>query len=82
MVEAIEGYLASWLGNASAVGASSWFHWLSWTAALLIALFAWLAIKRQSLQSRATLLLNIHNVWQGCGEERPRAGIRRRGPLP
>jgi hypothetical protein len=70
MVEGFEGYLASWLGDAKSVGADSWLHWLSWVAALLLAMFAWISLRRQSLQSRATLLLSLYTQWESLSTHR------------
>ena len=70
MIEGVEAYLASWLGNASTVGASSWLHWFSWVAALLVAAFAWIAIRRQSLQARAALLLSVYAQWETLNPQR------------
>ena len=70
MIANLEAYLASWLGNASAIGALSWLHAFTWIAALIAVVFAGVSLRRQSLQSRATLLLNLYKSWDDLSDKR------------
>jgi membrane-associated phospholipid phosphatase len=70
MFASLEQFLTKWLGNASTVGAVSWLQALTWVATLIAAFIAGVALRRNSLQSRAGLLLNIHKVWDDLAETR------------
>jgi hypothetical protein len=66
----LEQFLSQWLGNASAVGASSWLQAFTWVATLVAALIGGVALRRNSLQGRATLLLNLHKIWEDLADKR------------
>lgn len=70
MITAIEQYLVSLLGDPSTVGAKSWLEALPWLAALFIAYVAGISLRRQSLQSRAALLLSLYERWDTIADER------------
>jgi len=66
----LEQFLTRWLGNASAFGAASWLQAFTWVATLLAAFIAGVALRRNSLQSRATLLLTIYKTWEEFAPQR------------
>jgi hypothetical protein len=70
MFSGLEKLLTSWFGSATAVGAVSWLQELTWIAAVIGAIVAILALRRNSLQARATLLLNLHRTWEGLATDR------------
>lgn len=67
---ALETFFVDFLGDPKQIGAQSWLHALSWVAALLLAILAWLSLRRQSLQSRATLHLSVYERWERLEEAR------------
>jgi hypothetical protein len=66
----LENILTGWFGNASAIGAVSWLQALTWLATVIAALIAVIALRRNSLQNRATVLLNLHKGWEGLDADR------------
>ncbi len=70
MIGWVEQHLAYWLGAASQVGSPSWFQVLAWLAALVAAAIAGISLRRQSLQSRAKLLLDLHVRWEALEAQR------------
>jgi hypothetical protein len=66
----LEQFLTRWLGNASAFGAASWLQAFTWVATLVAAFIAGLALRRNSLQSRATLLLTLYKSWEELAPQR------------
>lgn len=70
IIQELERHLTAWLGDATTLGASSWLEVFTWIAALFIALTAGISLRRQSLQHRAVLLLNIYTHWKDLSKER------------
>ena len=70
MITSFEQFLTRWLGDASALGATSWLQAFTWLATLFAAFFAGIALRRNSLQSRAALLLNLHKLWEDLADNR------------
>ncbi|MGD0418637.1 MAG: hypothetical protein ABSA68_03490 [Xanthobacteraceae bacterium] len=66
----LEKLLTDWFGNAAAIGAVSWLQALTWVAAVVAAVVAVVALRRNSLQARATVLLNLHRTWEGLANDR------------
>jgi hypothetical protein len=66
----LEHFLTGLLGNAHAVGAASWLQALTWIAALIAVFLAGISLRRNSLQSRAALLLNLYKAWDDLAEQR------------
>jgi hypothetical protein len=68
----------SWIGNqvsgvlssAQNFHAPSWLQALAWLAALFAAVIAGISLRRQSFQSRAKLLLDIHGRWENLETQR------------
>jgi hypothetical protein len=65
-----EQLLTKWFGSAAAIGAVSWLQILTWVAAVVGAIVAVVALRRNSLQARATVLLNLHRSWEGLATDR------------
>jgi hypothetical protein len=70
MFVSLDHFLTNWLGNATDIGASSWFQAFTWIAALIATLVAAVALRRSTLQSRATLLLAMYKTWEDLDDER------------
>jgi hypothetical protein len=70
MLTGFEQFVTHWLGSATALGATSWLQAFTWVATLVAAMIAGIALRRNSLQSRATLLLSLHKTWEDL--EQPR----------
>ncbi|MGO9401297.1 MAG: hypothetical protein ACLP19_26165 [Xanthobacteraceae bacterium] len=66
----LEKFLTDCFGRADAIGAVSWLQALTWIATVIAALIAVIALRRNSLQNRATVLLNLHTRWEGLGQDR------------
>ena len=60
----------SWLSSVAAAGAGSWLQALAWMAALIAAGIGGISLRRNSLQSRAALLLNLYKSWEDLAEPR------------
>ena len=70
MLVTLDHFFTNWLGNATLLGASSWLQVFTWIATLIAALIASIALRRNSLQNRATLLLNLYKTWDDLGDKR------------
>lgn len=70
MLEALSEALNSLLGDARSVGAHSWLEAATWVATVTAAVVAALALRRQSFQSRAALLLHVYERWEALAQDR------------
>jgi len=70
MVTGLEKYLTDLLGSATALGAMSWLQAFTWVATLVAAMIAGVSLRRNSLQNRATLLLNLYKSWNDLAQPR------------
>lgn len=66
----LDQFFTHWLGDVKALGATSWLQAFTWLATLIAAFIAGLALRRNSLQNRATLLLNMHKFWEDSADKR------------
>lgn len=70
MLKSIDAFFSHWLGPATDVGATSWLQAFTWVATVVAALIAGMALRRNSLQNRATILFNLYKSWEGLAEQR------------
>lgn len=70
MLSWLDAFFTRWLGTPGSVGAASWLQALTWIAAVLAAIIAGLSLRRNSLQTRAALLLNLYKSWEDLADQR------------
>src|SRR5262249_32540681 len=66
----LDAFITRLLGPAADLGASSWLQAFTWAAAVVAVVFAGVSLRRNSLQARAALLLNLYKSWEELAEER------------
>lgn len=70
MLVGLDQFLTTWLGPATALGATSWLQAFTWVATVFAAIFAGVALRRNALQNRAALLLNLHKYYDDLAMQR------------
>lgn len=70
MLAAFEAFFNHWFGSPYAAGAASWLQVFTWLATPIAAIIAVIALRKNTVQNRATLLLNLHRTWEGLADQR------------